>query len=230
MMSICFTGRISRLINCLSGLDDAVNIGISENAQVQAKYNVIYKELIKNFDADELEYNILFKYKFYDLLKEIDLGEDIIQTWLEPFNTAIIDNLNLKSLSDNVIKKIVKTVSPNYLIRFIKEYVNNREEQIKYIRIALDINYDEVETLSEHIMIKYYNTDKLLIYGEEQDMINYILEPSYKYIDEYLEYNDITVDDIYKLKTIEKNILLQFVNEYLKYDKNYYEFRSIVLL
>jgi hypothetical protein len=49
----CFTGRISRLINCLNGYDDRVNINMADNEQI---CNIIY--LVKQKLEDKHDYNI----------------------------------------------------------------------------------------------------------------------------------------------------------------------------
>ena len=108
MISVCFTGRISRLINCLNGYDNAVKIGISITAQIQAKYNLISKELNQKYDNDSIEYNIIFKYKLYDLLKEIDINEDLINVWTEPFEDNINDYLLDHKLNNNTINELKK--------------------------------------------------------------------------------------------------------------------------
>jgi len=55
MLSVCFTGRVSRLVNCLNGFDDNVVISISETSQIQAKYDLINKKLLHSYDVDSLE-------------------------------------------------------------------------------------------------------------------------------------------------------------------------------
>ena len=42
----CFTGRISRLINCLSGFDDLVTINISEAEQIGQIISLIREQLV----------------------------------------------------------------------------------------------------------------------------------------------------------------------------------------
>ena len=40
----CFTGRISRLVNCLSGYSDKVKIKISENEEISNIISIIMKK------------------------------------------------------------------------------------------------------------------------------------------------------------------------------------------
>jgi hypothetical protein len=43
---VCFTGRISRLVNCLSGFDDIINIGISDSEQLGIIISVVKNHLL----------------------------------------------------------------------------------------------------------------------------------------------------------------------------------------
>jgi hypothetical protein len=74
----CFTGRISRLINCLNGFTDLINIHISDNQQI-GNIIVIIKEKL------ELENNYSIE-KHKELvekeLKERNFNEKIIKEWI----------------------------------------------------------------------------------------------------------------------------------------------------
>lgn len=123
MLQVCFTGRISRLINCLSGFDDNINIGISINMQIQSKYNLVKKQLsCRDCDCDSIKYNILFKYIFEDLLKEINIDDDTVKIWLEPFHDIIIsymsDSDDVGDLGQDLLK-----LDDIYYERFRKEYL-----------------------------------------------------------------------------------------------------------
>ncbi len=75
----CFTGRISRLINCLNGFDDRVNIKMPDSDQIG---NVVI--LIKN--KLELDNSYTIEKHRELVLKELnDRGfpEDIIAVWIE---------------------------------------------------------------------------------------------------------------------------------------------------
>lgn len=70
--SKCFTGRISRLINCLNGYSNNVSINISENEQIS---NIII--LLKSkFSGEEL------KNKIKERLKELKITDNIIELWI----------------------------------------------------------------------------------------------------------------------------------------------------
>lgn len=101
MMNVCFTGRISRLINCLSGYDDKIFVGINENQQIQSRISIILKNIGKIYKNDSIEYNIICKYKIIENLKEINIKEDIIKVWTDDFTENINDYLK-----ENDIKNI----------------------------------------------------------------------------------------------------------------------------
>jgi hypothetical protein len=61
----CFTGRIGRLINCLTGFDNKIQINISNNEQIK---NIL---LLKN------------KYDIKNILLEKRYELNIIEEWLE---------------------------------------------------------------------------------------------------------------------------------------------------
>ena len=70
MNQICYTGKIGRLINSLSGFVDEVNIGITINQQLEARYD-IYKTEVSNakiLDDNEKLFFVLYKmYDTYDI-------------------------------------------------------------------------------------------------------------------------------------------------------------------
>ena len=49
---MCFTGRLNRLINCLNGFDDRVDIKISDSDQIA---NIISKARENNTDLEEIK-------------------------------------------------------------------------------------------------------------------------------------------------------------------------------
>ena len=49
----CFTGRISRLINCLNGFDDLVNINISDTEQIGQIISLIEEQLDNDYNVDK---------------------------------------------------------------------------------------------------------------------------------------------------------------------------------
>ena len=72
----CFTGRISRLVNCLSGYSDKVKIQISEKEEMG---NII-STIMEKREAKTIE---TLKKEIYTALKERGYGDKIIDEWLE---------------------------------------------------------------------------------------------------------------------------------------------------
>lgn len=81
MKIVCFVGRISRVINSLSGFFPDIEIKITEGQQIQAKHNIV----IKKFEGIKLfpmKYNIMCYYTFKELLEEIEIEKNTIDKWL----------------------------------------------------------------------------------------------------------------------------------------------------
>jgi hypothetical protein len=74
----CFTGRISRLINCLNGFDELVNIKISDTEQISQIINIVHNKLKK-----EGNYSVeLHKQQVIVNLKELGYDNNIINEWI----------------------------------------------------------------------------------------------------------------------------------------------------
>ena len=72
----CFTGRISRLVNCLSGYSDKVCIHISENEEINNIISVIMsKRELKTIEVLKEEVNLA--------LTERGYADEKITDWLE---------------------------------------------------------------------------------------------------------------------------------------------------
>ena len=75
----CFTGRISRLVNCLNGFDTNIKINISDNEQIG---NIII--LIKNKLIGENKYNLeTHKQLVIENLLDKQYDMTTINEWLE---------------------------------------------------------------------------------------------------------------------------------------------------
>jgi hypothetical protein len=75
----CFTGRISRLVNCLNGFDELVVIKISDNEQIG---NVI--SIIKTKLEEANEYTVeRHKAEAGKRLQELGVKDEEIAIWLE---------------------------------------------------------------------------------------------------------------------------------------------------
>jgi hypothetical protein len=72
----CFTGRISRLVNCLSGYSDKVKIQITESEEIGNIISVIMnKRGIKTIE--------ILKEEVIIALKERGYNDEIISMWLK---------------------------------------------------------------------------------------------------------------------------------------------------
>ena len=69
----CFTGRITRLVNCLSGFDDDVVIKISDNEQIG---NVLSAMRTKYENDDEFRENAIKQ------LLELRYDLSVINEWI----------------------------------------------------------------------------------------------------------------------------------------------------
>jgi hypothetical protein len=81
----CFTGRMSRLVNCLNGFDDRIKIQISDNEQIG---NIVAIERNRLFamgepDITESELISLLKTNVALALKERAYSDAVIQEWIE---------------------------------------------------------------------------------------------------------------------------------------------------
>jgi len=72
----CFTGRISRLVNCLSGYSDKVEIKISENEEISNIISII----MKNREFKTIK---IIKEEVIVALKERGYINEKIVEWLE---------------------------------------------------------------------------------------------------------------------------------------------------
>ena len=75
----CFTGRISRLVNCLNGFCDDIEIHIGSNEQI-GNIVVIIKEQLERTNEYTVEQH---REQVRARLEEMQYPEDIIKEWLE---------------------------------------------------------------------------------------------------------------------------------------------------
>jgi hypothetical protein len=75
----CFTGRISRLVNCLNGFDELINIHITGNEQIAQIIDVERKQLEKenNYDVNN------HKQKVKNRLIELKYDINVINEWID---------------------------------------------------------------------------------------------------------------------------------------------------
>jgi len=74
----CFTGRISRLVNCLNGFDELVVIKISDNEQIGNVISVV-KTKLENANEYTIEQH---KKEACKSLLDLGVKEDEIDIWM----------------------------------------------------------------------------------------------------------------------------------------------------
>jgi hypothetical protein len=74
----CFTGRISRLVNCLNGFDPLVSINISDTEQISQIIILVRNELNQTNNYDP----IIHKQLVSERLKELKYSDDVINIWI----------------------------------------------------------------------------------------------------------------------------------------------------
>ncbi len=88
----CFTGRISRLINCLSGFDERVSIKMSDNDQIGNIITLIRKKMEDELEKNETETRTETEseidiHKFKELVKkelmERGFSSDVVKEWVD---------------------------------------------------------------------------------------------------------------------------------------------------
>jgi len=118
MHIVCFIGRISRVINCLSGYFEDIVISIPINEQIQMKYNLVSKQY-ETYKNNPFLYNVFCYYKLKDLLEELKLDKNKINEWIYPFIEELEDID--KSEIDKNMNKLPKNILDRYNIDFTKE-------------------------------------------------------------------------------------------------------------
>ena len=72
----CFTGKMSRLINCLNGYDDRVVITMAENDQI-GNIIIIEKEKLEEYDIEKHKDNVRIA------MEERGYGKETIEEWID---------------------------------------------------------------------------------------------------------------------------------------------------
>ena len=83
---MCFTGRISRTVNSLSGFSDLVSINISETSQINAVMSLIKNDFENNKIKEEELLNIV-----RNRLEEYDINNDTIEFYLSIFSEMYLE-------------------------------------------------------------------------------------------------------------------------------------------
>lgn len=114
MKIVCFVGRISRIINCLSGYFDDINVGISIKQQIEMKINITLKKFDR-YKNQKLKFNILCYYHLIELLQEIKIENEIIQKWVYPFIEEIEENID-NPHSNFIIKNLPEDIRNKFTL------------------------------------------------------------------------------------------------------------------
>ena len=77
----CFTGRISRLVNCLNGYYDDIKVNIGENEQIGNIVTIIMEKVKNKYTGDK--YIKIVKEEIVKELKERGYTEETIKEWIE---------------------------------------------------------------------------------------------------------------------------------------------------
>lgn len=77
-MCMCFTGKITRLVNCLNGYDDNVKLNIHENEQIRTIILNIKKNLEEKGEYTEDIHRMLSKSE----LENRGISENIVEEWI----------------------------------------------------------------------------------------------------------------------------------------------------
>ena len=72
----CFTGRISRLVNCLAGYDDLVVVEIADSEQIGTIVELVRSQLGENYTVDEHRRLVC------DALTERGYSREVIDEWI----------------------------------------------------------------------------------------------------------------------------------------------------
>ena len=76
---MCFTGRISRLVNCLNGFDPLVTIRISDNEQIGNIISLVKTQLEENNEYTVERHKDIARTR----LRELGIDDGVIEEWIE---------------------------------------------------------------------------------------------------------------------------------------------------
>ena len=111
---LCFTGRFTRVVNCLCGFVEGINIEVSPLERLQAQTSALYNTLTKKTD-DEIDIEKMLD-ELFAMLKDahlLDKGGDFTEKawpWIQPFCDMFISDEkriqqhDIKSLAEKYIQ------------------------------------------------------------------------------------------------------------------------------
>jgi len=176
METVCISGRLMRLFNSLTGIDDNICIEISPEQQKQAKINIILKAY--NEEIEKWPLDIEF-HTFYEKLKAIRENIRITKKYID----RIQNDLSEIGINDAEIN--VWTAEWKYDIEDYEKILDNAKE--------------EVEMFDNGEIIKcYYNVIK----KEDSEFGNLIgVENEYSIFNNELKNHNCNSDYVYYTKT-----------------------------
>jgi hypothetical protein len=150
---VCFTGRISGLINCLVPFFDDIEVHISDQDQIQAIYSTVTNKIQQEYkiDEDHALYSFISKMLFDKMITSSGITGELYKEWMEVLNENINDlleednlilNKYMNSLSDSLIKQ---------LNSYYSNILNNDNDNDTEMDTEMDITkMSNVENLYEH--------------------------------------------------------------------------------
>lgn len=75
-LCMCFTGRISRLINCLNGFDSDVNIGLDDSEQIGTIIIIVKQQLGADYTLEKHRHVVT------ERLQELGYSDGVIAEWI----------------------------------------------------------------------------------------------------------------------------------------------------
>ncbi len=76
-IEMCFTGQISRLVNCLSGFDELVEVKISDNEQIANIISMIEKQMRETSSTLDV-----YKQTVTTELLRMGYTQDVVDEWI----------------------------------------------------------------------------------------------------------------------------------------------------
>jgi hypothetical protein len=82
--SVCFTGKLGRVVNVLVGFYDDIELHFADSDQINAKINIAKETILEKYsDLSIDEQKNHFNDLVHSLLSEISVDEKIINEWLD---------------------------------------------------------------------------------------------------------------------------------------------------
>ena len=117
-MGLCFTGRFTRIVNCLSGFIENITIKISPMERLQGQVSALYKSLCQNHKNDDEKWlDDLFGILYDAELLDMTNFKNDAWPWIETFCDMFISDKSHKTIE--------------YIIEYAKQYLVEQEVKQK---------------------------------------------------------------------------------------------------